>query len=143
MTCVMLIYLTCSRNSGETLILPCETAAKVVIPAIRAHVARELVQSYELKQGQVAKILGITQSAVSKYTSGTRGSVLKVENIKEVQPLLAEIVALVADGNVSRKDLLEKFCETCQAVRRTGSMCPLCEKIDESIKVQSCSFCLE
>ena len=125
------------------MILPCETAAKVVIPAIRAHVARELVQSYELKQDQVAKILGITQSAVSKYTSGTRGSVLRVENIKEIQPLLAEIVALVADGNVSRKDLLEKFCQTCQAVRRTGSMCPLCEKIDESIKVQGCSFCLE
>jgi len=125
------------------LILPCETAAKVVIPAIRAHVARELVQSYELKQDQVAKILGITQSAVSKYTSGTRGSVLRVENIKEIQPLLAEIVALVADGNVSRKDLLEKFCQTCQAVRRTGSMCSLCKKIDESIRVQGCSFCLE
>ena len=125
------------------MILPCETAAKVVIPAIRAHVARELVQSYELKQDQVAKILGITQSAVSKYTSGTRGSVLRVENIKEIQPLLAEIVALVADGNVSRKDLLEKFCQTCQAVRRTGSMCSLCQKIDESIRVQGCSFCLE
>jgi hypothetical protein len=143
MTYVMLIYFTCCRNSGEMLILPCETAAKVVIPAIRAHVARELVQSYELKQDKVAKILGITQSAVSKYTSGARGSVLGIEDIKEIQPLLAEIVALVADGKTSRKDLLEKFCQTCQAVRRTGLMCPLCEKVDGSIKVQGCSFCLE
>ena len=143
MTYVMLIYFTCCRNSGETLILPCETAAKVVIPAIRAHVARELVQSYELKQDKVAKILGITQSAVSKYTSGTRGNVLRVEDIKEIKPLLAEIVVLVADGKASRKDLLEKFCQTCQAVRRTGLMCPLCEKVDGSVKGQGCSFCLE
>ena len=125
------------------MILPCETAAKVVIPAIRAHVARELVQSYELKQDKVAKILGITQSAVSKYTSGTRGNVLKIEDIREIQPLLAEIVALVADGNASRKDLFEKFCKTCQAVRKTGLICPLCEKADESVKVQGCNFCLE
>jgi hypothetical protein len=142
MTYVMLIYFTCCRNSGETLIVPCETAAKVVIPAIRAHVARELVQSYELKQDKVAEILGITQSAVSKYTSGTRGNVLRIEDIKEIQPLLAEIVALVADGKISREILLEKFCQTCQAIRRTGSICPLCEKVDASIKNQGCSFCL-
>ena len=144
MTYVILIYFTCRRNSGETLILPCETASKVVIPAIRAYVARELVESYDLKQDEVAKILGITQSAVSKYTSHVRGSLLKIDRIKEIRPLLAEIVTLAAtEKDVPRKKLLDKFCQTCQAVRRTGLMCPLCKKADESITVQGCSFCLE
>lgn len=143
MTYVILIYFTRCKNMGETLILPCETASKVVIPAIRAYIARELVESYDLKQDEVAKILGMTQSAVSKYTSHSRGSLLRIDRIKEVQPLLAELVALTAtEKDVSRKELLEKLCQTCQAVRKTGIMCPLCKKADESIKVQGCSYCL-
>jgi predicted transcriptional regulator len=144
MTCVILIYFTRCTNSGETLILPCETASKVVIPAIRAYVARELIESYELKQDEVAKILGITQSAVSKYTSHVRGNVLRIDGIKEIQPLLIEMVTLVANGNnFSRTELLEKFCRACQAVRRTGLICPLCKKADASIEIQGCSYCLE
>jgi predicted transcriptional regulator len=126
------------------LILPCETAAKIVIPAIRAYVAKELVETYELKQDEVAKILGITQSAVSKYTSGNRGSILKVDDVKEARPLLTELVTFAAnEKEVSRKELLEKFCETCKTIRRTGVMCPLCKKADVSIEAEGCSFCLE
>jgi len=143
MTCVILIYFTCRRNSGETLILPCETAAKVIIPAIRAHIARELIETYELKQDEVAKILGITQSAVSKYTSHVRGSVLRIDGIKEIEPLLTGMVTLAAtEKELSRKEFLAIFCQTCQAVRKTGLMCPLCKKADVSIEIQECSFCL-
>lgn len=143
MTCVILIYFTCRRNNGETLILPCETAAKVIIPAIRAYIARELIETYELKQDEVAKILGITQSAVSKYASHVRGSILRIDGIREIEPLLTGMVTLAAtEKDFSRKEFLEKFCQTCQAVRRTGLMCPLCKKADVSIEIQGCSFCL-
>lgn len=126
------------------MILPCETAAKIIIPAIRAHVARELVVTYDLKQEEVAKILGITQSAVSKYASRTRGNILQVDGIQKVQPLLAELVTLAAsDKEFSRNFFLQKFCETCKTVRQTGLMCPLCKKANASIDIQACSFCLQ
>ena len=126
------------------MILPCETAAKVIIPAIRAHIARELVVTYDLKQQDVAKILGITQSAVSKYASRTRGNILQVNGIQKVQPLLAELVTLAAkDREFSRDFFLQKFCEACKTIRQTGLMCPLCRKADVSIDNQECSFCLQ
>jgi predicted transcriptional regulator len=143
MTFVMLIYFTRLNTIGETLILPCETAAKVIIPAIRAHIAKELVETQELKQDEVARILGITQSAVSKYTRHVRGSVLRIDNIEEARPLLAELVTLATNNKeFSKNEFLEKFCEACKAVRQTGVMCPLCKKANASIDVQGCSFCL-
>jgi predicted transcriptional regulator len=129
---------------GENLILPCETAAKVVIPAIRAYIARELVVTHDLKQEDVAKILGITQSAVSKYASRTRGNILQIDDIQKIQPLLAELVTLAAsDKEFSRNFFLQKFCETCKIIRRTGLMCPLCKKANASINVRECSFCMQ
>jgi len=126
------------------LILPCETAAKVIIPAIRAYVARELVVTYDLKQEDVAKILGITQSAVSKYTSRTRGNILQVDGIQKVQPLLAELVTLAAsDKTFSRNAYLEKFCEACKTIRKTGLLCPLCKKVNTSMNIQECTFCMQ
>lgn len=126
------------------MILPCETAAKVIIPAIRAYIARELVVTYDLKQENVAEILGITQSAVSKYASRVRGNILQVDGIKEVQPLLTELVTLaVSDREFSRNFFLQKFCETCKTIRKTGLMCPLCRKANASVDTQECSFCLQ
>jgi predicted transcriptional regulator len=129
---------------GEDLILPCETAAKVIIPAIRAYIARELVVTYDLKQEDVAKKLGITQSAVSKYASRARGNILQIDGIREAQPLLAELVTFAAnDEKFSRNFFLQKFCETCKTIRQTGLMCPLCRKANASIDVQECSFCMQ
>jgi predicted transcriptional regulator len=126
------------------LILPCETAAKVIIPAIRAYIARELVVTYDLKQEDVAKKLGITQSAVSKYASRSRGNILHVDGIKEAQTLLTELVTLVAsDKEFSRNFFLEKFCETCKTIRQTGQLCPLCKKANTNVNIQECSFCLQ
>lgn len=126
------------------MILPCETAAKVIIPAIRAYIARELVVTYDLKQENVAEILGITQSAVSKYASRVRGNILQVDGIKEVQPLLTELVTLaVSDREFSRNFFLQKFCETCKTIRKTGLMCPLCRKANAGVDTQECSFCLQ
>src|SRR5260370_23081970 len=54
------------------LIIPCEVASKSVIPALRALVARELIEEYGLKQEQVATKLGETQAAVNKYQHQSR-----------------------------------------------------------------------
>jgi hypothetical protein len=125
-------------------ILPCETAAKVIIPAIRAYIARELVVTYDLKQEDVAEILGITQSAVSKYASHVRGNILKVDDIQEAKPMLAELVTLAAsDKKFSRNFFLQKFCETCKTIRKTGRMCLLCRKANASVDIQECSFCMQ
>ena len=58
------------------MVIPCEVAVKSLIPAIRSAIARELTESHKLKQKEVAELLGITQTAVSKYTRFYRGTVI-------------------------------------------------------------------
>ena len=124
------------------LILPCEIAVKSVIPAIKAALAKELVETHHLKQNQVAEILGISQSAVSKYTRQIRGYVIKIDKIEEIQPLINRMMSLRVNGNPKRADFLRLFCQTCTEIRKKGLMCQFCQKTNPKIKMEECGFCL-
>ena len=127
---------------GEAgMLLPCEVAVKSLVPSLRSAIAKELTQTYGLKQKDVANLLGVTQTAVSKYTRHIRGTVLKIENVKEVRPMIMEIVVLLADGRMSRYELVGRLCEACKIIRRKRLMCGLCKRSDPSIDVQQCLVC--
>jgi hypothetical protein len=129
-------------NGGRTLIAPCEVAVKSVVPAVKALMTKELVEKYGLKQDQVAEILGISQSAVSKYTRQVRGYVIKIDNIDEVQPLIDEMIGMLVGGSCQRMELLRFFCRTCMAIRKTGLMCQFCQKTESRVEIRECSFCV-
>jgi len=124
------------------LIVPCEVAVKSVVPAVKALMTKELVEKYGLKQDQVAEILGISQSAVSKYTRQVRGYVIKIDNIDEVQPLIDEMIGMLVGGSCQRMELLRFFCRTCMAIRKTGLMCQFCQKTEPRVQIRECSFCI-
>jgi len=125
------------------LIVPCEIAVKSVIPAVRALMAKELVDKRSLKQDEVAEILGVSQSAVSKYTRKIRGYVIKIDNLEEIQPLINEMIDLLVGGTYQREAFLKCFCQTCMLIRKTSMMCQFCQKADQKIKIEECGFCLK
>jgi hypothetical protein len=126
----------------KPLIIPCEIAVKAVIPAVKALIAKELVEKRGLKQDEVAQLLGISQSAVSKYARKVRGYVIKIDEIKEVEPLLNRMIDLLLNETYERAEFLKFFCQTCIAIRKTRAMCQFCQKTDPKIKIEECSFCL-
>jgi predicted transcriptional regulator len=121
--------------------LPCEVAVKSLIPAIRSAIARELIQSHNLKQKEVAGLLGITQTAVSKYTRFYRGTVIEVERIEEANMVLQETVFSLASGHLDKYELAEKLCTICAIVREKGVMCELCSLSDPDIDCTKCIVC--
>ena len=123
------------------MVLPCEVAVKSVVPAIRSAIARELTQSHGLKQKDVAQLLGITQTAVSKYTSHSRGAVLQVEKVKSTQLVLKETIESLANGQMSKYELVAKLCLICDIIRQEGLMCKLCALSDPEIDKQQCIVC--
>jgi len=123
------------------MLMPCEVAVKSVVPSIRASVAKELAQSYKMKQSDIANVLGITQTAVSKYARQVRGAVLKIDNSEEIHSMLRQIARQIAEDKISRQDLALKFCQVCQNVRRSGIMCPLCKRTDPTIDIERCQVC--
>ena len=125
------------------MILPCEVAVKSVVPAVKALMAQQLVQRHGLKQDQVAEILGISQSAVSKYSKKVRGHVINLDGMEVVQPLIADMIAMVMNGEYQRSAFLQIFCKTCAAIRRTGIVCEFCRKSEPKIKITECAFCFD
>jgi len=124
------------------LIVPCEVAVKSIIPAIRALMARELLEKYGMKQNQVAEILGVSQSAVSKYSGKVRGHAVKIEDLKDIQTSINAMVTLLINGKNQRIETLKLFCHVCITIREKGLMCQLCQKTDPAIETEECTFCL-
>lgn len=85
-----------------------EIAYGRIIPAFRRAVAREMYTHYHLKQADIAKRLGITQAAVSKYIS----SPVKAGSDKFV----TDFVKASIDGHVHKAR--ESMCKACQSARK-------------------------
>jgi predicted transcriptional regulator len=115
---------------------------KSVIPAVRALIATELVENRGLRQDEVAEILGISQSAVSKYARQLRGHVIHVGDIREVRTLIDKMISSLMNNAHQRAEFLESFCEACRTIRKTGLMCEFCHRSNSRTNVEECSFCL-
>lgn len=125
------------------MLTPCEVAVKTVSPAIRALLAQTLREKHELKETQIAQILGITQSAVSKYSKGVRGSTISVGSIPEVQSIINQMASLLIIKPLQAAQQIEVmrlFCEACTLMRQKGLMCVLCQQ-NQKPKVDGCNFC--
>ncbi len=126
----------------RNLIIPCEVAAKSVVPAVKALIAKNLVEKHGLRQDQVATILGMSQSAISKYTRKVRGYAIKIDDIKKIQPLISRMIVLLLSETYQRREFLNIFCQTCVTIRGTRLMCVFCNKTDPEIEIEECRFCL-
>ena len=124
------------------MLMPCEVAVKSVVPAIKATLAKELIEMHGLRQQEVASLLGVTQAAVSQYARSVRGGALRIEKDNEVRMLTMEIVTLLANDRLPPMELAIKFCELCRTVRSKRLMCRLHRRLEPSLDIQKCTVCL-
>lgn len=123
------------------MILPEELASKSVIPAIRALVVKRLVEDHGMTQQQAAKLLGVTQPAVSKYLHEKRGAAIKLTGIKEIDIATDEIAEMVSSRKVRPIEVMSRIEAACDYVRRNRYMCDLHKKLEPSMDVNSCHVC--
>ena len=123
------------------MIIPCEMASRAVVPSIRAMVAKELSESYNIKQENIARLLGITQSAVSQYIGNLRGRAIDLEGIAEVETVVKELSSiLIIDSN--SEIICKKFCEACRIIREKRLLCQLHARLDPLFNTEDCNICI-
>ena len=89
------------------MLLPCDTAIRLLATPLRAAVARELIVKHRLTQDEVAEMLGVTQAAVSQYASGVRGRI-GGRVVRESRTIVTRLAsALVLDQLVSVRFQME------------------------------------
>lgn len=121
--------------------LPCEIAVRSVVPAIRAMLAKELTQTHKMKQNDAANLLGITQTAISKYIHQVRGNSLLIESETITIKIASTAIALV-NGELKRKEVPLQICNVCKLIREQGLMCKICRQINAIPNEEECNLCI-
>ena len=107
--------------------LPCESIVSAVLPALRALIARELIEYHSLTQVEAAQRLGTTQSAISHYLNGRRGDQLtdSLQSVPEVTSAILDLGANMAKETPSHAQIMSMICDLCESLRRGGVTCAL------------------
>jgi uncharacterized protein len=126
------------------MLLPSEIEAKSLIPAVRAILAKKLIKEYSLKEEDVARVLGITQAAVSNYVRGTRGDmelISKLESVREVMRMIDDIATDLSTNKAYTPSTLAKFVGLCNYMRYTLIICDVHHSMESNIDEQICEQC--
>jgi len=126
------------------MLFPPEIEAKSLIPAIRAILAKKLVNEYEMKEEIVARVLGVTQAAVSNYLRGTRGDIQlmnKLTSVLEVMRMTDDIARDLTSNKAYTPNTMAKFVELCNYMRYTFIICDVHHGMESNIDEQVCEQC--
>ena len=103
------------------MILPCEIGVKTILPSVKAIMAREIVTNRGMNEQQTAELLGLSQSAVSRYMNKERGNnQLALENHSDILAQINQMVTTLISEPDNKSEILRLFCGTCQAIRKKG-----------------------
>jgi predicted transcriptional regulator len=108
---------------------------------VKAIMARQIVEKHGLNEQQTAELLGLSQSAVSRYISKERGNLLDINGSTEVLALVEQMVTSLIKDPSNKTEVLTLFCQICTAIREKGLMCPFCQKEMPTEWAENCVFC--
>ena len=97
----------------------CETIGKYVLPLFRSLVAKELINTYNLKQVEAAKKLGTTQAAISQYVNSKRaykGAEQFEGVLPRLQTMAKKAAKRLANNELNPDEVSVDFCQLCSSV---------------------------
>ncbi|MDW3654240.1 MAG: helix-turn-helix domain-containing protein [Nitrososphaeraceae archaeon] len=126
------------------MLLPSEIESKSLIPAVRAILSKEMVIEKGLKEEEVARMLGITQAAVSNYLRGTRGDnelISKLMSLSEIMSMIREIGDDLSTNRAYTAKTLSKFIALCNYMRYSLIICDAHHSLERNIDEKVCEQC--
>lgn len=126
------------------MLLPSEIESKLLIPAVRAILSKEMVIEKGLKEEEVARMLGITQAAVSNYLRGTRGDnelISKLMSLSEIMSMIREIGDDLSTNRAYTAKTLSKFIALCNYMRYSLIICDAHHSLERNIDEKVCEQC--
>ena len=126
------------------MLLPAEIETKTLIPALRAILAKKLMESYSIQEEDISKMLGVTQAAISNYIRGTRGNpelITKLLSIKEVAGMIDEIASNLSTNMAYTPASLSKFIGLCNYIKSSLLICDIHHNLETNIDEAVCKEC--
>jgi len=110
-----------------------------ILSYIRSEIATTLMKKYGFSQSETAKLLGVSQPAVSQYIRNIRGNKNFI-NDDEVRKSIDELAKKIAEKKPGGCEILKDFCNICKLIRKKGLVCKIHRS---SYSLSGCSLCYE
>ena len=126
------------------MLLPAEIETKTLIPAIRAILAKKLIEEHHIHEEEVSKLLGVTQAAISNYVRGTRGDpvlINKLLEVKEVSEMINDICSNLSSNMAYTPASLSKFIGLCNYIKSSLLICDIHHNLETNIDEAICKEC--
>lgn len=117
--------------------MPQEIEVWYVLPAIRREIAKIMIDKYGLKQRESAKILGITESAISQYLHEKRAAEVIFDK-KTMQLIINSTRKIMKNHN----ELTRELYKLSDFIKRSELLCQIHRRYDANIS-KSCDICLQ
>lgn len=112
---------------------PCEIIVWTVLPSIKCQMAVYMKEK-GISQKEIAKLLSVTEAAVSQYLSGKRANDFDLKKVqKEIQEASDKLIE-------NPETYIYIVCDLCKKIRKKGLLCENCK--DAGIP-HECSVCKE
>lgn len=116
-----------------------EIEARVILPAVRAMIAKKLIKNYHFTQAKTARLLGITQATVSNYYREKRG-VMKGSELEEIREKADEAARLLA-MKPDRLTVLKCLMDILKYVEEKRIVCQIHRKLELWLEGMDCDVC--
>ncbi len=126
------------------MLLPAEIETKTLIPALRAILAKRLIEEHGIREEEVSKLLGVTQAAISNYIRGTRGDpilITKLLAVKEVAEMVDDICSNLSSNMAYTPASLSKFIGLCNYIKSSLLICDIHHNLETNIDEAVCKEC--
>ena len=119
-----------------------DVASRYVYPALRRRLV-EILKWKGLKQTEIAELLHITQSAVSRYLKEERGKTIDVSSFPDIDGKLKELAGWIIEEGPTEYEIHTELVKLSLEFLGKGYGCPFHVEIDPRIDPNECRVCLE
>ncbi|MBI2650197.1 hypothetical protein HYX04_02685 [Candidatus Woesearchaeota archaeon] len=119
--------------------MPQEIEVRYILPAIRRELARIFIQEHKLSQKEAAKMLGLTEAAVSQYQHSKRAKEV-VFSDSVVDEIRVSAKKILAEKN-SRQRLIAEMYRISGLTKVKHILCDIHRA--QSKELESCNVCFD
>ncbi len=114
----------------------CETVGKYVLPVFRSFVAKELVNTHNMTQMEVAKVLGTTQAAISQYINSKRafkGAQQFGRVQQKIEAVAKETAIKLAKKQITWEEVSLDVCRFCLEFSYKETKLPASQTLEDYV----------
>jgi len=119
-----------------------EVASRYVYPSLRRRLV-EILYENGLKQTEIAQLLHITQSAVSRYLRMDRGALIDIKAFPDIDIQIRHLAKEIIEGGLDEYEIHAELVKLSLTMLGKGYVCQFHSKIDPEVNPAECNVCLE